>query len=80
MSRANSRAHALRIADLQPHRCASLCGDGDESEATSDESVADPNTCMGPMPLRREETMVYGQAGAVPSYKDEETRCPFESL
>ena len=46
------------------------------TEATSDESVADPNTCMGPMPLRREETMVYGQAGAVPSYKDEETRCP----
>ena len=44
------------------------------TEATSDESVADPNTCMGPMPLRREETMVYGQAGAVPSYKDEETR------
>lgn len=51
-----------------------------KTEATSDESVADPNTCMGPMPLRREETMVYGQAGAVPSYKDEETRCPFESL
>ena len=50
-----------------------------KTEATSDESVADPNTCMGPMPLRREETMVYGQAGAVPSYKDEETRCPSES-
>lgn len=82
MSRANSRAHALRIADLQPHRCASLWTAATVmmTEATSDESVADPNTCMGPMPLRREETMVYGQAGAVPSYKDEETRCPSESL
>ena len=31
------------------------------TEATSDESVADPNTCMGPMPLRREETMAWGR-------------------
>ena len=44
------------------------------TEATSDESVADPDSCMGPVPLRREETMVCGQAGAVPSYNDEETR------
>ena len=45
-----------------------------KTEATSDESVADPDSCMGPVPLRREETMVCGQAGAVPSDKDEETR------
>ena len=76
MSRANSRAHALRIADLQPHRCASLWTAATVmmTEATSDESVADPDSCMGPVPLRREETMVCGQAGAVPSCNDEETR------
>ena len=44
------------------------------TEATSDESDADSDSSMGPVPLRREETMVCGQAGAVPSYKDEETR------
>ena len=31
------------------------------TEATSDESVADPNTCMAPVPLRREETMCAGR-------------------
>ena len=44
------------------------------TEATSDESDADSDSSIGPVALRREETMVCGQAGAVPSYKDEETR------
>ena len=64
-------ARALAALHTQPlHSAATVM----MTEATSDESVADTNTCMGPVPLRREETMVCGQAGAVPSYKDEETR------
>ena len=43
------------------------------TEATSDESDADPDSCIGPVLLRREETMVGERAGAVPSYKREET-------
>ena len=64
-------ARALAALHTQPlHSAATVM----MTEATSDESVADPDSCMGPVPLRREETMVCGQAGAVPSYKDEETR------
>ena len=64
-------ARALAALHTQPlHSAATVM----MTEATSDESVADSKTCMGPVPLRREETMVCGQAGAVPSYKDEETR------
>ena len=64
-------ARALAALHTQPlHSAATVM----MTEATSDESDADSDSSMGPVPLRREETMVCGQAGAVPSYKDEETR------
>ena len=63
-------ARALAALHTQPlHSAATVM----MTEATSDESDADSDSSMGPVPLRREETMVCGQAGAVPSCKDEET-------
>jgi hypothetical protein len=51
-------ARALAALHTQPlHSAATVM----MTEATSDESVADSNTCMAPVPLRREETMVAGR-------------------
>ena len=51
-------ARALAALHTQPlHSAATVM----MTEATSDESVADSNTCMAPVPLRREETMCAGR-------------------
>ena len=62
------------------HSAASLCGDGDDDGGHLRRERCRFQHVHGASAAETRGDHVCGQAGAVPSYKDEETRCPSESL